>query len=160
MLGTRPGFYEVLNDRTTAPPNEELQPNRLLGAAAHSVLPYDFFGRVPPSVALLSVCVIGYTGRLSQVWSVALDAQEGIQVTVTIMPGCIIRCWSYQMHVSLKHNPWLVLTVLIIDHSQACQKCQTAVLQLLLFCCSPSLRCFVQNLHWGKAKLFRPFQRE
>lgn len=85
------------------------------------------------------------------------------------MPGCIIRCWGYQMHVSLKHNPWLVFTVLTtgllrseIYHSQACQKCQTAVFQLLLFCCSPSLRCFDQHLHWvwGKSKLFRPFQRE
>lgn len=85
------------------------------------------------------------------------------------MPGCIIRCWGYQMHVSLKHNLWLVFTVLttgllrsVIYDSQACQKCQTAVFQLLLFCCSPSLRCFDQHLHWvwGKAKLFRPFQRE
>lgn len=38
VLGTRPGFYEVLSDRTTAPQNEEL----------HLVLPHDFHGRVRP----------------------------------------------------------------------------------------------------------------
>lgn len=132
----------------------------------------------PPLVALPSVhgcvCMIGYTGRLIQVWSVALSQCRGRNSSNSMydksMLGCIIRCRCYQMWASLKHNPWffrLFFSVLItallrsvIYHSQGFQGCQTTVFQLLLFCCSQSLRCFDQHLQWvwGKAELFTPFQ--
>lgn len=85
-----------------------------------------FAQKSPPLVALPSVhvcvCMIGYTRRLIQVWSVAFSQcrrrNSSNRMYDKSMLGCIIRCRGYQMRASLKHNPWFFRLVFYsIDHS-------------------------------------------